>query len=177
MSQKFSLALLSLTLVSTFAFAAPATTLATVNGKAITINDANAFMSKAIPGMSFDKLDPKMKRQIVDQLINQSLIRDQVIKSGIQNTPQFKLAYDALKDDLAVDMWMKQQMAKITVSDKEAKAFYDANGDKMKQGDKKLSFEQVKRDIMQYIKMEKFKAQMTKTTESLRAGSQVDVKL
>lgn len=161
---------------TTLTFAAPAT-LATVNGKAITINDANAFMAKATPGMSFDKLDPKTKRQIVDQLINQSLIKDQVIQSGIQNTPQFKLAYAALKDDLAVDMWMKQQVSKITVSDKEAKEFYDANGDKMKQGDKKLSFDQVKREIIQFLKMEKFKAQMTKTTESLRASSKVEVKL
>lgn len=161
---------------TTFAFAAPST-LATVNGKPITTNDANAFMAKAIPGMSFDKLDPKMKRQIVDQLINQSLIKNQVAQSGIQNTPQFKLAYAALRDDLAVDMWMKQQVAKITVSDKETKSFYDANQDKMKQGDKKVTYEQAKREIMQYLKMEKFKAQMTKTTESLRASSKVEVKL
>jgi hypothetical protein len=161
---------------TTLTFAAPST-LATVNGKAITTSDANAFMSKAIPGMTFDKLDPKMKRQIVDQLINQSLIKDQVLKSGIQSTPQFTLAYEALKNDLAVDMWMKQQMGKIAVSDKEAKAFYDANGDKMKQGDKKISFEQAKIEIMQFIKMEKFKAQMTKITESLRASSKVEVKL
>jgi len=176
MPNKLSLTLASFALVSTFAFAAP-TTLATVNGKAITTNDANAFMAKATPGMSFDKLDPKTKRQIVDQLINQTLIKAQVIKSGIQNTPQFKLAYESLKDDLAVDMWMKQQMSKISVSDKEAKAFYDNNGDKMKQGDKKLTYDQVKREIIQFLKMEKFKTQMMKTTESLRASSKVEVKL
>ncbi len=161
---------------TTLTFAAPAT-LAIVNGKAITSADATLFMAKAIPGMSFEKLDPKMKRQIVDQLINQSLIKDQVTQSGIQNTPQFKLAYAALKDDLAVDMWMKQQVAKITVSDKETKAFYDANQDKMKQGDKKVTYDQAKREITQFLKMEKFKAQMTKTTESLRASSKVEVKL
>ncbi len=173
---KLSLALASFVFGASLAFAAPAT-LATVNGKTITENDANAFMSKAIPGMSFDKLDPKMKRQIVDQLINQTLIKDQVIKSGLQNTPAFKAQYAAIKDDLAVDMWMKQQMNKISVSEKEAKAFYDANGDKMKQGNKKLSFEQVKKEITQFLKVEKFKAQMNKTTESLRASAKVEVKL
>lgn len=161
---------------TTLTFAAPAT-LATINGKAITISDANAFMSKAIPGTSFEKLDAKTKRQVVDQLINQSLIKDLVLKSGIENTPQFKLAYTALKDDLAVDMWMKQQLSKITVSEKEAKSFYDSNGEKMKQGEKKLTFDQVKGEIMQFIKMEKFKAQMGKTTETLRANSKVEVKL
>ncbi|MDD3596561.1 SurA N-terminal domain-containing protein [Sulfuricurvum sp.] len=173
---KFSLALASLVVASSCVFAAPAT-LATVNGKAITTNDAAAFMSKAIPGMSFDKLDPKMKRQVVDQLINQYLIKEQVKKSGLQNTAAFKAQYAAIKDDLAVDMWMKQQMSKITVTEKEAKAFYDANGDKMKQGDKKLTFDQVQKEITQFLKVEKFKAQMTKTTDSLRGAAKVEVKL
>lgn len=176
MSHKFSLALITITLASTFVFAAPAT-LATVNGKTITTGDANTFLAKALPGMTFDKLDPKMKRQVVDQLVNQSLVKDQVIKSGLQNTPQFKAAYAAIKDDLAVDMWMKQQMAKITVSDKETKAFYDANSDKMKEGDKKVPYEKAKGEITQFLKLEKFKAHMNKTTESLRAAAKVEVKL
>lgn len=176
MSFKRSFALCALVLASTLAVAAPAT-LATVNGKAITSADAATFVSKAMPGMSFEKLDPKMKRQVVDQLVNQTLIKNQVAKSGIQNTAAFKAQYAALKDDLAVDMWMKQQMGKITVSDKEAKAFYDANGDKMKQGDKKLPYEKVKGEIVNFIKIEKFKTQMNKTTESLRAASKVEVKL
>ncbi|MFY9142160.1 hypothetical protein [Sulfuricurvum sp.] len=173
---KLSHLLASLTLASSCLFAAPAT-LATVNGKAITTNDANAFMAKAIPGMSFEKLDPKMKRQVVDQLVNQTLIKNQVMKSGMQNTPQFKAQYAAIKDDLAVDMWMKQQMNKISVTEAETKAFYDANGDKMKQGDKKLPYEQVKKEIAQFLKVEKFKSQMNKTTDSLRAAAKVEVKL
>jgi hypothetical protein len=106
------------------------------------------------------------------------LIKGQVAKSGIQSTPQFKLAYDALRDDLAVDMWMKQQMGKISVSDKETKAFYDSNKDKMKQKDgKTVPYEKAKMEISQFLKMEKFKTQMTKTTETLRASSKVEVKL
>ncbi|MFA6188723.1 MAG: hypothetical protein WC680_05545 [Sulfuricurvum sp.] len=167
---------LILATAASFAFAAP-TVLATVNGSAITSNDARAFMAKAIPGMNFDKLDPKMKRQIVDQLINQALIKDQVKKSGIQNTPQFKLAYAALRDDLAVDMWMKQQMGKVSVAENETKAFYDANKDKMKQAGKVVPYEKAKFEIIQFIKMEKFKATMTKTTDTLRASSKVEVKL
>ena len=163
-------------LTATFAFAAPST-LAIVNGKSITSVDASAFMSKAIPGMTFDKLDPKMKRQVVDQLINQHLIKEEVTKSGIQNTPQFKISYAALRDDLAVDMWMKQQMGNISVSENEIKTFYDANKEKMKQNGKTVPYEKAKFEITQFIKMEKFKAQMTKTTETLRASSKVEVKL
>jgi hypothetical protein len=167
---------LILATAATFAFAAP-TTLAIVNGQPITSADASTFMAKAIPGMTFDKLDPKMKRQVVDQLVNQSLIKTEVVKSGIQNTPQFKISYAALRDDLAVDMWMKQQMSKITVSDNETKSFYDTNKEKMKQNGKDVPYEKAKLEITQFIKMEKFKAQMTKTTETLRAASKVEVKL
>ena len=74
-------------------------------------------------------------------------------------------------------MWMKQQMRKISVTDKEAKTFYDANADKMKQDGKKVPYDKVKNDIMNFIKIEKFKAQMNKTTETLRASSKVEVKL
>jgi hypothetical protein len=47
----------------------------------------------------------------------------------------------------------------------------------MKQGDKKLPYEQVKKEITQFLKVEKFKAYMNKTTESLRASSKVEVNL
>ena len=173
---KLSLILASLVLGSTIALAASAT-VATINGVAITTNDANAFLAKAIPGMSFDKLDPKMKRQVIDQLVNQALIKNQVLKSGLQNTPAFKAQYAAIKDDLAVDMWMKQQMSKITVTDKETKDFYDANSDKMKQGDKKVPYEQAKKEISQFLKVEKFKALMNKTTEGLRSAAKVEIKI
>lgn len=168
--------LASIALASSCAFAAPAV-LATINGKAITTAEANAFTAKAMGGVSFEKLDPKMKRQVVEQLINQELIKNEVLRSGIQNTPAFKAQYAAIKNDLAVDMWMKQQLRKITTTDAEAQKFYNDNKDKMKQGDKTVPFESAKREIHQFIKMEKFKALMGKTTESLRSSAKVEIKL
>jgi peptidyl-prolyl cis-trans isomerase C len=171
---KLSHALAALVISSSCIYAAT-TTLATVNGKAITTTEANAFVAKAMGGMSFDKLDAKMKAQVVEQLINQELIKAQVTSSGIQNTPAFKTQYAAIKDDLAVDMWMKQQMGKITVNDKDAQTFYDANKDKMKQGDKVVPFETAKKEIIQFLKLEKFKAYMGKTTDTLRKSSKIEI--
>ncbi len=169
---KLSLVIASFVLGSSLAMAAPAT-LATVNGKAITSADANAFLAKAAPGMNFDKLDPKMKRQIVDQLVNQELVKKEVAKSGIQNTAAFKTQYAALKDALASEMWIKQQLDKVPVTEKDAKAFYDANGDKMKKDGQTIPFSQAKNEIMQYLKLEKFKTQM----EALRTAAKVEIKL
>lgn len=173
---KLSLSLATIVLSSTIAFAAPAT-LATVNGKTITTNDANAFTSKAMGGVKYDKLDAKLKRQVVEQLVNQELIKTEVTKSGIQNTAAFKNQYAALKNDLAVDMWMKQQMGKISVSDAEAEKFYNDNKDKMKSGDKTVPFEAAKKEIVQFLKLEKFKAHMGKTTEALRKSAKVEIKV
>lgn len=173
---KLSHALGAIVLSSVCALAAPAT-LATVNGKAITTIDANIFVEKAMGGMSYDKLDAKMKRQVVEQLVNQELIKAEVTKSGIQNSSAFKAKYAALKNDLAVDMWMKQQMGKVSVSDAEAQKFYNDNKDKMKSGEKTVPFETAKREIVQFIKLEKFKALMNKTTEGLRKASKVEIKV
>lgn len=173
---KLSHALGAIVLSSVCALAAPAT-LATVNGKAITTIDANIFVEKAMGGMSYDKLDAKMKRQVVEQLVNQELIKAEVTKSGIQNSSAFKAKYAALKNDLAVDMWMKQQMGKVSVSDAEAQKFYNDNKDKMKNGEKTVPFETAKREIVQFIKLEKFKALMNKTTDSLRKASKVEIKV
>lgn len=173
---KLSLALTSIIVSSAIAFAAPAT-LATVNGKALTTADANAFVTKAMGGMSYDKLDAKMKRQVVEQLVNQELIKTEVTKSGIQNTAAFKAQYAALKNDLAVDMWMKQQMGKISVSNAEAEKFYNDNKDKMKSQDKTVPFEAAKQEIIQFLKLEKFKAHMNKTTDTLRKSAKVEIKV
>lgn len=173
---KLSHVLSALVLGSSLALAAPAT-LAIVNTKTITTNDANAFLAKAMPGMSFNKLDPKMKKEVVNTLVNQVLIKDQVLRSGIQKTPQFAQRYAALKDDLAVEMWMSQQMAKVSVSDKEARAFYTANSAKMVQNGKKISYEMAKPEIMQYLKLEKFKAMMTQNSDQLRKAAKIQMKI
>ena len=47
----------------------------------------------------------------------------------------------------------------------------------MKQGDKKVPYEQAKKEIGQFLKVEKFKANMNKTTDALRASAKVEVKL
>ncbi len=167
--------IIALLVASSVAFAAPAT-LATVNGKAITITDANTFLSKAAPGASYDKLDANMKKQVVEQLVNQTLVKEEVTRAGIYNSSEFKTKYAALKEDLAVDIWMKQQMDKIKVTDKETKEFYDANSDKMMNGDKKVSYADAKNEITQFVKFEKFKAAMDKTASDLRAKAKVVIK-
>ena len=61
------------------------------------------------------------------------------------------------------------------LGEKEAKDFYEANKDKMKQGDKQVPFEKAKEEITQFIKVEKFKAQMNKIVANLRSAAEIKV--
>ncbi len=104
--------------------------LATVNGKAITKKEVNSILKSA--GIDYDKLSPEQQKMVVDQAIERELLKEHAVKSGVENTQEFKKALEKIKQDLALEVWMKQQFDSIKISDKEAKAFYDKNIDKFK---------------------------------------------
>ena len=58
---------------------------------------------------------------------------DEAIKDGIESTPEFKENLEKAKVDIALDVWTAKQLDKASVTDEEAKKFYDANSDKFKQ--------------------------------------------
>lgn len=102
---------------------------ATVNGKTISREDIDTLL-KAMPGVNFDSLKPDVKQKVIEQAIERELLKQNAIKSGIQNSPTFKEALEKIKEDLSLEVWMKQEFEKITISDAEAKKFYDANPEK-----------------------------------------------
>lgn len=104
--------------------------LATVNGKNITKEDVNSILKSA--GITFDQLRPDLKQKVVDQAIERELLKEYAIKSGIQKDPEYKKALEKIKQDLAMEIWMKKQFDSIKISDKEAEDFYKKNIEKFK---------------------------------------------
>ena len=102
---------------------------AVVNGKEITKSDVNQLL-KAMPGLSFEKLNPELKQKVIEQAIERELLKQYAKKSGIENDEEYKRALSKIKDDLAVEVWMKKQYDSIKVTDREAKEFYNKNIDK-----------------------------------------------
>jgi parvulin-like peptidyl-prolyl isomerase len=101
------------------------TVLAEFNGKKITVADLNAYL-QGITGdyrIRVQDLPAQHVKKFVQQYID-TLALYQKAKS-IENTPQFKAA----KMKLAVDMWLKQRLNQIKISDAEAKKFYEENKD------------------------------------------------
>ncbi|MEF3192327.1 MAG: peptidylprolyl isomerase [Campylobacterales bacterium] len=122
----------SLALAATLSLAA-ADTLAVVNGKAVTMEDINLFLSKVNPNINFATLPPEVKSRILDQVIERQLLMNEAIKSGIKKDSEFEKARAHMEDDLALDIWMKKKLAAISISEDEAKKFYEENKASFKQ--------------------------------------------
>ena len=104
--------------------------LVTVNGKNITKQDAQAFVTASAPKAIFAQLEPSEKRMVTDRLIEKQLFTELAAKEGIDKKPEFKRNMEKIKAELLVNMWMKEQMDNAIVSDSEAQAFYKKNADK-----------------------------------------------
>ncbi len=128
--------MLKLAKTSLFAVAVMATSvvasdiLVTVNGKNITKQDAQAFVTASAPQANFIELAPAEKKMVIDRLVEKVLFTELAAQEGIDKKPEFKRNMEKIKDELLVNMWMKAQMDNAIVSDSEAKAFYEKNAAK-----------------------------------------------
>ncbi len=104
--------------------------LVTVNGKNITKQDAEAFVSATNPQAHYEQLTSEQKALVKKTLVEKVLFSELAKKEGIHHSPEFKRNMEKIGNELAVNMWMKKQMDNAVVSDSEAKAFYDKNKDK-----------------------------------------------
>ncbi|MDY4426441.1 MAG: SurA N-terminal domain-containing protein, partial [Helicobacter sp.] len=95
-----------------------AETFAKVNGDEITEKDIAALM-RAMPGVSFAQLPQEAKDQVVNQAIERKLLIAQAKKEGIEKSKEFKNALESVKEDLALEVWMRQEMEKVKVSSSE----------------------------------------------------------
>jgi len=104
--------------------------LVTVNGKNITKQDAQAFVSAASPKTNFTELSPADQKTVTDRLIERVLFAELAVQEGMDKKPEFERNMEKIKNELLVNMWMKSQLDNAIVSDSEAKKFYDENAAK-----------------------------------------------
>lgn len=107
--------------------------LATVNGANITKQEAETFVKAQSPQASFAALPATQQAMIIDRLVEKKLFTDLALKEGIDKKPEFQRNMEKIKEELLVNMWMKEQMDSAIVSDSEAKAFYEKNQDKFQE--------------------------------------------
>lgn len=127
MLKRVKTSLIALSIITSSALASDI--LATVNGKNITKQDAQSFVTAQAPQANFADLKLEEKKMITDRLIEKQLFIELAAKEGIDKKAEFKKNMATIKNELLVNMWMKEQMDNTVVSDSEAKAFYDKNAD------------------------------------------------
>jgi len=117
-----------------------AQTLVTVNGSAITQEDVDSALMQATQGrfnqVPVDK-QAQFREQVLQQLIGKELAYGDAKKTGVLKSKAFKDEYkkvqERVKKELAIQVWQKQQLDKIVLSDKTLKEYYNKNKEEFNQ--------------------------------------------
>ena len=115
---------------------ASAQTLVSVNGTAITQQDVDTELMNATQGrfnqVPADK-QAQFRQQVLQQLIGKELIYGDAQKTGVLKSKEYKDEYakleERMKKELAIQVWQKQLVDTIKISDKELKDYYNKNKD------------------------------------------------
>jgi len=113
---------------------ASAQTLVTVNGVKISQKDVDTELMNATQGrfnqVPADK-QAEFRKQVLKQLITKELIFADAKKKGVLKSKEFKEQFAKIKKriekDLAIQVWQKQELDKIKISDKELRNYYNKN--------------------------------------------------
>ena len=99
--------------------------LAVVNGTEITKSQINSLL--APQKVNYDQLPPQYQKQVLDKVITDALLIQKAENSGVEKTDEYKKELEILKKQLALKVFLKNKMDSITITDVEAKTFYDKN--------------------------------------------------
>ena len=80
----------------------------TVNGEPITEAEISATIGQT--GMSYATLDPEMKKRVIEMVVDRKLLTQAALKSGIEKSKAYQMQLESLKQDLALDAWMRKEM-------------------------------------------------------------------
>jgi len=109
-----------------------AKTYATVNGENVEDSDIASILAVA-PGTKLESLPKDQQKKVIEQAVEKKLLAKKAKDSGIEKDPLYKSTLEKMKDDLALEIWMKKEFESIKVSDKDIKDFYDKNSKMFKQ--------------------------------------------
>jgi len=147
MKNIFKTSLLTLALVTTSSVAGDV--IGTVNGLKITKQEANKFLKAITPkdkkAQTYDKLDDKQKKAIVQNLAPGILIKNKATKAVTADE----------KEQLVANYWMQKELAKYKATDSEAKAVYEKDKKTYQAKGKQLTFDKVKDFIKMQLKQKK----------------------
>ena len=152
------LAILGLSLVLTTSYAT-AKTAATVNGMIITVDEANKALDVLTKGQKkWDTLPAEGKKQLIQMMSPSKLVAAKAKKSLTKKEKEAALA----------GFWMQREMAKVKVTDEDAKKAYDtmkAAAKKAKSKQKIPAYAKAKNSVKMQLAQEKVVGKLMKNAK------------
>ncbi len=103
---------------------------ASVGGNPITENDVNAAVARY--GAKYDS--PQGREMILEQLIADKLFYLDAVRNVYEREPEFKARLNEVRNMLLSEYAMKKAAEGVRVKEEEARAYYDANREKIASG-------------------------------------------
>jgi parvulin-like peptidyl-prolyl isomerase len=100
---------------------------ATVDGEEVTDQDIQVLMQAMPQQTSFHQLPDQAKAQVINQAVERKLLTAQAKKDGIEKDPAFLKALAEVKDEIALEIWMKNAYEATQVTEAQMKKFYEDN--------------------------------------------------
>ena len=108
--------------------------LATVGGQPVTEKDVDEFlMTLGQRGQAYN--NPEGRRIILQQVIGNKLLLLDAKRNLYEAEAAFREQLNRVKDNLLISYAGEKAVASVTVSDKEAEEYYEANKEQFKQGE------------------------------------------
>ncbi len=106
-----------------------ANVLAKVNGKEITQQDLEMLLQTLGPQRAGHFQGEEGQKQLLDELINQELFYFDAVESKLDETDDFKLELEKVKENIMKQMNIRNLLSGAEVEESELKSFYEANID------------------------------------------------
>ena len=121
-ANRLALAIAAATL-STGVFAAPAGTIATVNGVAIPSTKADLFVKEVTARGQKDT--PQLRAQVKDELVKNEVVYQEAIKKGMDKSPEAMAQLDMLKQRIVIGAYVNNYVKANPISDSDLRKEYD----------------------------------------------------
>lgn len=122
-ANRLALAIAAATL-TTSVFAAPAGTIATVNGVAIPSSKADLFV-KEVTARGQQKDTPELRAQVKDELIKNEVVYQEAIKKGVDKNPEALAQLEMLKQRIVIGAFVNSYVKANPISDSDLRKEYD----------------------------------------------------
>ncbi len=109
--------------------------LTTVAGAEITNADVDAFIRNLPQEQQMYAANPQFRKQVLDQLVAFRLYSKYAEELKLDETEEFQKIISNARMEILAQMAMGEILKSITVTEEEAKAFYDANPAQFAQGE------------------------------------------